>query len=334
MKHKNISIFIPHVGCKNSCSFCNQRVISGKIFPPTKDEVREVLNKAFNEIEDKNSAEIAFFGGSFTAIDREYMLDLLKVANEFIGKDKFFGIRVSTRPDAITQEILDILKKYNVTAIELGAQSMVDEVLTLNDRGHSVADIYNASKLIKENGFSLGLQMMVGLYGDTVDGAYNTANQIIKIKPDTVRIYPTVVLKDTKLASLYNKGQYKIMPLETAVSLCANLLLMFEQNDIKVIKLGLHASDGVKNDMVSGIYHEAFRELCENEIFYKIAIKQIEKLSLKDVIIEVSPRCISKMIGQNKKNVEKFKQKGYNVKVVSNSSLKDFEVICKLEQKN
>lgn len=332
MKHKNISIFIPHVGCKNSCSFCNQRVISGQIFPPTKDEVRDVLNKAFNEIEDKNLAEIAFFGGSFTAIDREYMLDLLEVANEFIGKDKFFGIRVSTRPDAISQEILDILKKYNVTAIELGAQSMVDEVLTLNDRGHTVADIFNASKLIKANGFSLGLQMMVGLYGDTVEGAYNTANQIIKIKPDTVRIYPTVVLKNTKLASLYNKGQYKIMPLEMAVSLCADLLLMFQQNDIKVIKLGLHASDDVKNDMVSGIYHEAFRELCENEIFYKLANKQIEKFSLKDVIIEVSPRCISKMIGQNKKNVEKFKQKGYNVKVVANTSLNNFDVVCKLEK--
>ena len=167
MKHSNVAIFIPHVGCPHLCSFCNQRNISGENSIPTGEDVKNICFSAINEITDKSNAEIAFFGGSFTAIDRTYMIELLSAASEFVGKGKFKGIRISTRPDYIDDEVLYILKKYGVTSIELGAQSMSDRVLEANERGHSAEDVRKASLLIKEHGFELGLQMMVGLYQST-----------------------------------------------------------------------------------------------------------------------------------------------------------------------
>ena len=169
MKHSNIAFFIPHIGCPNKCSFCNQNSISGANDIPHEKDVVDVLSNALKSLdEDKlSNTEIAFFGGSFTAIDRDYMLELLSAANRFVGKDKFSGIRISTRPDAIDDEVLALLKQYGVTAIDLGAQSMDGEVLEKNFRGHSVEDVVNASKLIQKYRFSLGLQMMTGLYCDT-----------------------------------------------------------------------------------------------------------------------------------------------------------------------
>ena len=167
MLHNNISIFIPHIGCPNQCSFCNQKSITGITTAPTPEEVTEICVNAFNQINDKSNTEIAFFGGSFTAIDRNYMISLLECVQQFIGIDRFKGVRISTRPDCIDFKILQLLKKYNVTSIELGTQSMFDEVLKANDRGHTVNNIKNAAKLIKEFDFELGMQMMVGLYKST-----------------------------------------------------------------------------------------------------------------------------------------------------------------------
>lgn len=319
VKHKNIAIFIPHVGCENMCSFCNQRIISGQESPPTVDEVRAILTKASADISDKRETEIAFFGGSFTAIDREYRLSLLQTAFEFVGKNLFSGIRISTRPDAITEIILNELKQYGVTAIELGAQSMQDDVLELNRRGHTADDVIIASKLIKLAGISLGLQMMVGLYGDTAEGAKRTATALIALKPSTVRIYPTVILKGTHLETLYNSGEYKPPNLTEAVSLCADLLERFEQNSINVIKLGLHASTDVERDMVGGIYHQAFRELCESELFLRLALAKISQPG--DYILEVPHGSLSKMIGQKKSNIQTLAKCGFNVKIVENNGL-------------
>ena len=208
--HSNISIFVPHIGCPNMCSFCNQRHITGKTFAPKAQEVIDAVNVA---VSSKNynpkTTEIAFFGGSFTAINRTYMLRLLKTAYQFVESGMVSGIRISTRPDAIDDEILLLLKQYGVTSIELGAQSLNDKVLMLNNRGHSSQDVINASNLIKKHGFSLGLQMMTGLYGDCDEFAIKTAEEVIKLKPDTVRIYPTIVLKNTDLAALYIDNKYK-----------------------------------------------------------------------------------------------------------------------------
>lgn len=318
MPHGNIAIFIPHLGCPNMCSFCNQRTISSHQSAPTAEETESTIKEAFDYVTDKANYEIAFFGGSFTAIDRDYMISLLEVASRYVGENKFHGIRISTRPDCISVEILEILKKYKVSAIELGAQSMRDEVLSANDRGHTADDIRNASSLIKSYGFELGLQMMIGLYMSTVDDEIYTMNEIIKLKPDTVRIYPVAILKGTKLAELYESGIYRTISLDEAVKLCAMMLITFESNGIKVIRLGLHASDDVANSCVGGLYHPAMRELCESYIFKDRIEKELTQKGSYE--IKVNPKDVSKVIGQKKTNIIFFNEKGYSLKVVQDKN--------------
>ena len=338
MAHSNISIFVPHVGCPHTCSFCDQRTITGVQKIPHGDDVKRICNQALDEIKDYENTEIAFFGGSFTAIPRGYMLELLESAKEFVGEGRFKGIRISTRPDYIDNEILDILKNYGVTAIELGAQSMCNHVLVANERGHSVEDIYKASKLIKENGFELGLQIMTGLYKSEIKDDYETFNKVIHISPDTVRIYPTVIIKGTRLAELYEQGLYKTISFERMVELCAKMLEKFESRGIEVIRCGLHASDNVEGDKVGGFYHPAFKELCESEIFRQ----KIESLILEEIIpkhnfkktnsdeyvFAVNSKSISKAIGHKKSNVEHFNKRGIKIKFVADESLKKYE--CEL----
>ncbi len=330
MKHANISLFVPHMGCPFQCSFCNQKTISGSVKPLTPEDVRLVLNKASAEIESRDNTEIAFFGGSFTAIDREYMVSLLEAAKPFIDKGSFNGIRVSTRPDAINEEILSVLKEYGVTAIELGAQSTDDGVLKLNGRGHTFGDIKNASLLIKSYGFSLGLQMMTGLYGSTEEKDLKTGEDIIEMKPDTVRIYPTITLEGTYLGELYKKGEYIPQSLDAAVSLCAKLLLMFHKDDIKVIRLGLHSGGNVREGYLAGPYHVAFGELCEGEIYLEKAIKLLKCCPKGEVTLYVNPQEISKMTGQKKKNKEVLLNMGYNVTVKGKDGLNKYEILTEI----
>ncbi|MCM1316024.1 MAG: radical SAM protein [Prevotella sp.] len=332
MKHSNISIFVAHVGCPNKCSFCNQHTISGSQKAPSAHEVRCICTQALSEIKNPENAEIAFFGGSFTAIPRDYMMELLRTAYEFIGEGKFHGIRISTRPDFITPEILEILKKYGVTAIELGAQSMNDDVLRMNERGHAAEDVFRASHLIREYGFELGLQMMVGLYGSTPETENETMNKIIEIKPDTVRIYPVVILKGTRLAELLKSGEYKPFDFDYVVEFSAECLINFEKNNIKVIKCGLHASEFVENDKIGGFYHPAFRELCENIIYRNKISEIIRKMSeiirpnVKQYIFKVNDKCISKALGHKKSNVEFFRKKGIEIGFIPDSSIPEYEV--------
>ena len=330
MAHNNVSIFVAHIGCPNICSFCNQHTISGSQSAPTIDEVRSTCEMAFNQIEDKSNTEIAFFGGSFTAIEKSYMVALLECVQDFIGKDKFIGIRISTRPDCITSEILDILKKYNVTAIELGCQSMKDSVLTANRRGHTAQDVYNACELIKSYGFELGLQMMVGLYTSTIQDEYYTMNEIIKLNPKTVRIYPTVVLKGTHLDELMQSGKYKLYSLDTMVDICADFLTQFNNSGINVIKCGLHSSELVEAEMTGGYYHPAFRELCESRIYRNI-IESIVKENPNRVnnaySIFVSSRYISMATGQKKSNIKYFKDRGILLSILGADNLNKYECL-------
>ena len=326
MKHANVAFFIPHIGCPNRCSFCNQNTISGENSVPTTDYIKETLRNAVSTMDKEllKKSEIAFFGGSFTAIDRSLMIELLESVQEFIGLDGFLGIRISTRPDAINCDTLNLLKKYNVSSIELGAQSMSDEVLIRNMRGHTADDVFNASRLIKEYGFSLGLQMMTGLYGDTVDRALETAKKFIEIKPDTVRIYPTVVLKDTYLAKLYSEGKYNPLGIEETVSLCAKLLNMFEEKGIKVIRVGLHDQSGLKENYVAGAYHAALGELIMGEQMFIKALDALKNRNLSggEVCFMVNPSNLSQMIGQKKRNLSRFFDMGYNVSVKADNSVK------------
>ena len=327
MSHSNISVFVPHKGCPNDCSFCNQRAISGQTVPATPKDVENAVKIAIEYNVDPKNTEIAFFGGSFTAIERDYMISLLTAAKHFLDIYKFKGIRISTRPDCINESILTTLKNYGVTAIELGAQSMVDEVLTANRRGHSADDVRNASKLIKEYGFELGLQMMTGLYKSDFEKDEYTAREIIKLKPDIVRIYPTVVLKNTHLGDLQSKGEYIAPNAEETAPFCAKLLQMFQENNIKVIKLGLHSSETVESDMVGGAYHPAFRELCEGHIYLE---KILEKLDGKDknhdYVIFVNKKVLSKAKGQQKRNEKALKNQGFSCIIKGKENLEEFDI--------
>lgn len=326
MKHANISLFVPHMGCPHQCSFCNQKTISGSVKELTPQEVTQTLQRALQDNNNPETTEIAFFGGSFTAIDRGYMIELLEASKPFLETGSFSGIRISTRPDAIDEEVLSILGSYGVTSIELGAQSTDDDVLRLNHRGHTRDDIIKASHLIKEKGFSLGLQMMTGLLGDTDEKSLRTCRDIIALKPDTVRIYPTIVLEGTYLGELYKNGEYSPQSLENAVSLCAKLLKSFYDESIKVIRLGLHSGGNVEEGYLAGPYHPAFGELCESRIYLSVAEELLKAKKKGNYTIYVNPREISKMTGQKQMNKKHLLSLGYSVTVKGKEGLEKYEV--------
>ncbi len=326
MKHGNISVFVPHNGCPHQCSFCNQKSITGVQYQPTPEDVDNAVYTAL-AFQKKYDYEIAFFGGSFTAINREYMLSLLNAAYKYVKSGDVRGIRLSTRPDAIDREVLVILKSYGVTSIELGAQSMCDEVLSANLRGHTSDDVANSSRLIKEYGFSLGLQMMTGLYKSSYDRDVYTAKRIIELAPETVRVYPTITLGGTMLGDLYLKGEYIPQTLDESVDLCALLLKMFWKNNIEVIRLGLHYSEDLKKGMLFNNYHPAFKELCESKIFIDEFRKQFgidENACFNEsvnVTVSINPKSVSKFVGQGRENIKRLALQGINVNIVQDNDI-------------
>ncbi len=326
VKHANVSIFVPHLGCPNMCSFCNQHHIACTEKVPDETDILNAVNTAKSS---KNycpeTTEIAFFGGSFTAIERDLMIELLKVGYRFVADGTVSGIRISTRPDAIDDEVLDVLKKYGVTTIELGAQSMDDEVLRLNDRGHTAEDVEKASQSIKQHGFKFGLQMMTGLYGSCDELDIKTAKKLIALSPDCVRIYPTITLKNTRLCELYRAGKYVPPTLEQTVELCVKLGQMFSEVHIPIIRLGLHTID--ENAYVAGPWHPAFSELCDSLVFRD---KILSRMNAKgNYTASVCKQDLSKAKGQKKSNIEYFKELGYNVKIIEDNSIEKNDVLVK-----
>ncbi len=327
-KHANISLFVPHAGCPHQCTFCNQRTISGAAKRLTAGDVTDAVITAIRSGAAPETTEIAFFGGSFTAIDRSYMTELLSAAYPFVEKGQVGGIRCSTRPDYIDREVLALLKRYGVTSIELGAQSMDDRVLLLNKRGHTSADVERASRLIKETGFELGLQMMTGLFGDSDGTCLESANRLIALGPQTVRIYPTVVIDGTELAQLYKRGEYVPQTVGEAVKLCAKLVPLFESAGIKIIRLGLHSGGGVGGGYIAGAYHPAFGELVESEIMLNEVSGYIRNNGISgDAVIYVNPSCVSKMTGQNRRNINKLSGFGVSVRIKPDENLSGREFV-------
>ena len=318
LAHSDISIFVPHIGCPNKCSFCNQRYITGANKAPNSADVDKAVKAALNGKKfNPETAEIAFFGGSFTAINRSYMTDLLKAAAKYVKDKTVRGIRISTRPDAIDGEILDLLKEYGVTSVELGAQSMNDRVLKMNNRGHTSGEVARASELIKEYGFELGLQMMTGLYADNDSSAIKTAQKLIALRPATVRIYPTIVLKDTDLAALYADGIYKPQSLSEAVNLAVKLYKLFNSEGIKVIRLGLHSIE--EDAYIAGPWHPAFSELCQSSIMLTDVLKDLKEKGSYTIFVGKSD--VSNMIGQGRKNLTHLKSLGYDCRVKTDGDL-------------
>lgn len=284
--------------------------------------MQNACETARRTLKDGAQAQIAFFGGSFTAIPRDDMIRLLQTAAPYVQSGDFAGIRISTRPDAIDNEVLEILKAYGVTTVELGAQSMDDAVLKSCQRGHTAKQVEEAARLIREAGLSLGLQMMTGLPGDTDEGALCTARKLAALQPDEVRIYPTLVIEGSPLAQEYKVGTYQPQTLEQAVELCVRLLTFFEEEQgIPVIRLGLHAEEDMVKHCIAGPIHPAFRELCESRIFRKKAEKILKNSKKTEILLAVNPACVSRMVGHRRENLIAFMNTGYTVKVVADSKI-------------
>ena len=318
MKHQYIiPIFVPHLGCPNDCIFCNQKSISGQKKNMTKEEAKNIIDNYLKNLNDSDALiEIAFFGGSFTAINEELQNELLELAYTYVKEGKVESIRISTRPDYIDKNILKRLKKYKVKTIELGVQSANDFVLKRANRGHTFEDVKKASKLIRWYGFRLGHQMMVGLPESTRQDEINTAKALIKLKPKMVRIYPVLVVKNTKLEMEYESGIYKALPLPQAVETCKQLVRMFSDKNIDIIRVGLQNTDEIsdpsseKSEVVAGPYHPAFRQLVESGLWYDAIVEKIKKLNVKvkEVQVTVNPLDVNNVIGHKKDNVLKLKE--------------------------
>lgn len=323
MKYYNIPIFVPHCGCPFSCVFCNQKHIAGDFENVDAAQVRAIIEEHLATLpKGGRTVEAAFFGGSFTGIEVSKQVELLGAAQEYLKRGSIDGIRLSTRPDYIDDEIMQRLVGYGVTTVELGVQSMDNEVLRLSGRGHTDADVIHAVDIIRKYPVKLGLQMMTGLPGDNGSQSRTTARRIIELKPDCVRIYPTLVIKDTALETLYHRGEYRPQELFDAVELAAELLVWFRENNIDVIRVGLAATEEIApgGALVSGPYHSAFGELAEGEIFYNKMLSLIE--DARTVKFAVNPKDISKAVGNSRRNVIRLKENGINAVFVQDCAVK------------
>lgn len=319
-----IPIFVPHLGCPNDCIFCNQKSISGQKSNITKEKAKEIIENYLKSIDKENAQiEIAFFGGGFTAIEEERQEELLQVASEFVKSGQVSSIRVSTRPDAIDKNILKRLKKYKVKTIELGVQSSNNYILKRINRGHTFEDVKRAAKLIRWNGFRLGVQMMVGLPESTTIDEINTAKELIKLKPKMVRIYPVLVIKNTPLEKELEKGTYKPLTVVQAVEVCKEIVRLFHDKNIDIIRIGLQPTDEIsepgseKSEVVAGPYHPAFRQLVESAMWYDAIVGKIKRLNVKvkEVEVTVNPVDANNVIGHKKENVKNLKEL-YDVNLV------------------
>ena len=305
-----IPVFVPHLGCPHACVFCNQRRITGQLRPADGQTVRRVIEQAAALPQAGAERQLAFYGGSFTAIPAEQQEELLQAAHDALERGQIDSIRLSTRPDAVNEQVLARLRRFGVETVELGAQSMDDEVLRLSGRGHTAEDVARASGQIKAAGFKLILQMMTGLPGDTPDRCVETAKRIIRLQPDGVRIYPTVIVKDTQLYELWRQGKYREHRVEDAVSICARLLPLFEEAGIPVIRLGLNPTEELSGGAaVAGAYHPALGELVKSRILLNRARELLAGvLPGTRVVLGIGARRLSQLIGQKRENAESLRR--------------------------
>lgn len=305
VKHYTIPVFVPELACPFQCAFCNQQKISGQITIPDNKEIIKTIDDHLHSFKKQNRyVEVGFFGGSFTGIGTEEQIRYLSLVQPYIKSEQIQSIRLSTRPDYISNEILELLKKMNVGTIELGAQSMDNEVLKLSRRGHNRQQILDASSLILEKGFKLGLQMMIGLPGDTPDKAIKTAKDIIGAGAHNTRIYPALVIKDTLMHKWYNEGKYDPLSLNDAVEWTTNLITLFENNNVNIIRVGLHPSEGLMSgeEIIAGPFHPSFRELVLSRMWGKILDERTSLISYREVEIMVNKKEINYAIGHKKEN--------------------------------
>ena len=334
-KHINIPIFIPHLGCPNNCVFCNQRSISGRQnFDAS--EVEGQIEAVLSTLSEDTEREIAFFGGSFTGIDRELMIYLLGVAKNYIDSGKVNGIRLSTRPDYIDREILDILSQYGVSAVELGLQSMDEKVLAASKRGHNVKQAEDACALIKEYGFQLVGQMMIGLPCSSSESEIYTARRICELGADGARVYPTVVFYNTELCEMAEQGKYIPITEDEALTRTKEALKVFDKYNVPCIRVGLCASENLSDEkeVYGGANHSAVGELAMGEIYFeKICSELGDDVTFdgKTLIIYTAKGATSKVAGQNRRNkIRLFEKYRFNrIKILEKSDIIGYNIIIK-----
>lgn len=302
--HYIIPIFVPHEGCPHNCVFCNQNSITGHTTKIDADFVKRTIEEYVETIPKTNrTLEVSFFGGTFTAINMNKQKELLDVAKSYKDKGLIDLIRLSTRPDYIDDYILSNLKSFAVDIIELGVQSLDEEVLNKSARGHTEEDVVKASKLIKDYGFILGHQIMLGLPGDNFNKDILTTKKLIRLEPDICRIYPSLVIKDTPMETMYNRGTYKPYTLEEAIDISKVIYGMLTSHNINVIRIGLQPTEEINTgkDIVDGPFHPSFRELVEGSIFNDIVRDTLKDISSETIEISVNSKDISKLFCDKKR---------------------------------
>lgn len=322
-KHVNIPVFVSHAGCPNDCVFCNQRKITAKADAMTPREVAEQVDAYTSTLEEGARTELAFFGGSFTGIEPSLQESYLRLAYDYKRTGRIHAIRLSTRPDYITTEVLERLKAYEVDIIELGVQSMIDEVLTASNRGHLISDVYTAVDLIKAYGFQLGIQLMTGLPEDTKERSVLSSKLVVLLKPDFVRIYPTLVIRGTELATLTSRGDYHPLTIDEAVDWTKEMLQVFLKSRIPVIRIGLQPTDLITEgkEVLYGPFHPAFRQLVESEYFLdlmKTGLSEIDPSpdSGQNILILCNPKDLSQVVGHKRRNILELKNDFPHLRII------------------
>lgn len=334
MKHYNIPIFISHFGCPNSCVFCNQRKINGRETDVSLEDLKNTIDKYLETLPKDSKKQVAFFGGTFTGISMGLQKDYLETVKVYIDRGDVAGIRISTRPDCISIEILEQLKKYGVQSIELGIQSLDSKVLEATDRKYDKGVVEEATRLIKEYGFELGVQLMIGLPLSTLENDFETALKCLSFKPDIARIYPTLVITGTELEKMYLRGEYKALTIQEAIQRAKKIYSLLEYNSIKVIRVGLQPSEDLTSEgvILDGPFHPAFRDLVENEIYYNFLNDIFERDKFLE--IEVNEKKVSKIIGQKAINKKKF-YPNFKININNNLDLEKIvingNIYCKMD---
>jgi histone acetyltransferase (RNA polymerase elongator complex component) len=313
-----IPIFLPNLGCRERCLFCNQKAAAEGL--PSPSSVRNFIEASLAGIpHDKKNREkqVAFYGGSFTAIHRDDQVRYLKEVQPFLASGLIDSIRISTRPDALDEEMLSLLKEYGVKTIEVGVQSMIDEVLTLANRGHCARDAIDAVFRLKSGNFEVGLQLMIGLPGDTCDRFLHTLDRIVELKPDFVRIHPTLVLKGAPLEILWRNGGYSPLSLEEAVQWLKKGILRLENSSLSIARIGLQPTRELQRDFLAGPYHPALRQVVESAIFFDMAASLLQDSQRNGhASFSCHPKEISNLRGQKNENILRLK-KYFNLSEIS-----------------
>ena len=331
-KHYNIPIFIPDMACVGNCIFCDQKNITSHYHSPTKEDIQETIKTHLQSIPQDNShIELGFFGGSFTGLSKAKQEEYLQEVQPYIAEGKIHSIRLSTRPDMIDDDILRLLKQYYVETIEIGAQTFDKEVLLKSERGHSIEDTYNAAEKIKAAEINLGLQMMIGLPGDSIEKSLHTANTIVELGATNTRIYPLLIIKNTPLEQMYKRGEYKPLSIDTTVDYLSQIIPVFEKANVQILRVGLHQSEGLNSGetLIAGPYHPSIKELAISKIWQnKLQVLLQSKKYSDNIIIEVSPSEINYAIGYHASNKKMLLEKYKQIKFVPNTNLtqRDYHV--------